>query len=933
VPCLHLKDGGLHKNDGLTHPSARSHKNDYTGSHMMETVGPYQILGKLGAGGMGEVYKALDPRIQRQVALKILPDSLAQDTGRRRRFEQEARLAASLNHPNIMAIYDVGLDHSPPYIICELVPGESLRCVINKGAAHPRKAVDIAAQIASGLAAAHAAGIVHRDLKPENVVLTPEGAAKILDFGLARAESRAPASSDATVDMAMDLASTVVGTVVGTPAYMSPEQARAEEADHRSDQFSLGLILYELLSGKPAFERPSAVEIMSAIVRDDPPPIEQPVPASLRYILQRCLAKEPCDRYESTRDLARELAQLRDHYSEFATQTGTQPAVTVASPRQKRAFRYAALAAAALILGWSAAMLLRNPRSADLANYRFTPFATDLPSQTFPVWSPDGKSLAFYGKPESGSMQVYVQGLDAPKAVPIANGNGLTVNGWSAPFWSSDSHFLYFHCDLGNENGLCRAPASGGDTVMVQRGALVSTLSPDGRTLAMLAQSAETGFRLHLMTASPPDAAPHPYNPQPFEPGIHYNSPDMAFSPDGKQILVVIALQGRGELSYLVPWPPGKARPLFSGGFPFSYTPQVSWMPDSRYLLFACAEPSRQYEIYMADSHNGRYWPVLTEDRAASTPSVSPNGSRVAYVSQLSVADVIATPLGDGPIRTLLGGFRSEQMANASPAGPQLIYVTDRRGVQEVWITSLAEGWDRPLFTPENFQVEGVPADIFLTPALSRDGSRVAVAAKGGDKIHVYTAFTSGGTPVRATSGETGIEAAPTWSPDGNWIAFEHVAGNSLKLAKVHPGSGEAPVDLGSVNSNPVPVWSPTGEWIAANSSDDALTLFSPDGKPPRKLPGGDGGPVVWSRDGKTLYHLHIDPPMLGAIDIASGKETKLRDLPGLPPFAQMNPGLCATLTSDGKSIIYTVNRARQEIWILDGIQEPRPWYMRLLGR
>jgi TolB protein len=281
----------------------------------------------------------------------------------------------------------------------------------------------------------------------------------------------------------------------------------------------------------------------------------------------------------------------------------------------------------------------------------------------------------------------------------------------------------------------------------------------------------------------------------------------------------------------------------------------------------------------------------------------------------------------------LLGSFRTEQMADASRVAPQLVYVTDRRGTQEVWITSLAEGWDRPLFTPGNFQVDGAPAQLFLTPAFSPDGRRVAVAAKGNGQIHVYTAFASGGAPVRATTGQTDLEDAPAWSPDGNWLAFMHVAGNSLRLAKVRPASGEPPVDLGSVDSNPVPAWSPTGGWIAASNSENALTLFSPDGKPSRQLPGGDSGPVAWSRDGKTLYHLHLDPPELRAIDIATGRERKLRDLTGMAPFASINPGLCAALTSDGKSIVYTVNRPRQEIWILDGLQEPRAWYRRLWGR
>ncbi len=895
---------------------------------MEQVVGPYQILGKLGAGGMGEVYKALDSRVGRHVALKILPESLALDPDRRRRFEQEARLAASLNHPNVMAIYDVGLDQHPPYIVGELVPGESLRGMMSKGAIAPRKAIDIAAQIAAGLAAAHAAGIVHRDLKPENVIVTPDSTAKILDFGVARLESKAPAASDATVAMG----STALGAVVGTAAYMSPEQARALDVDNRSDQFSLGLVLYEMLTGKPAFQEPSAVQTMAAIVEKDPPPVERGLPVALRNILERCLAKERADRYESTRDLARELAQLRDHYGEFTTQTGVQPAVI--GPRKRPAIGTvgAAAAAIAVLLGlWAVRPTDRH--RIDLARYSLTPFATMLPYQAWPSWSPDGKSLAFFGAAETGPQQLFVQALDAPTAVAIAGGNGVDLHSWYHPFWSADSRAVYFRCSRGSDEGLCRAPVSGGETVVVQRNTLASALSPDGRTLAMLAYRQDSGFRLQLMIASPPEAAPHPYEPAPFTPGIHYNNPSISFSPDGKQILIAIAFQDRGETTYLAPWPPGKARPLFAHAPEFSFTPEFSWLPDSRYVVFSSATGSHHSQLDMADVHDGSYWPIFVEDRGAASPTVSPDGSRLAYESGLSQADVIAVPLGEGPVRTLLGSFRTEQMAGVSPVSQQLVYVTNRRGVEEVWITSLAEGWDRPLFTPRTFQVQGSPAQLFFTPVFSPDGRRVALAAKGIGQIHVYTAFTSGGEAVRATSGQTGLETAPAWSPDGKWIAYVRVVGDALKLSKVQPGSGEPPVDIGAVDSNPVPVWSPNGDWIAAMGADDKLTLFSPDGKTSRKLPSGDQGPLAWSRDGKTLYHLTLDPPALVAIDVATGSQKKLRDLVGLMPYAGMNPGLCAGLTPDGKDIVYTVNRVRHEIWILDGLQEPPAWYRRIFGR
>jgi Tol biopolymer transport system component len=893
-------------------------------------IGPYQVIGPLGAGGMGEVYKALDPRIGRHVALKLLPESMTNDPERRRRFEQEARLAASLNHPNVMAIYDVGLDHHPPYIVAELVSGASLRALISAGPMPVRKVVEIAAQIAAGLAAAHAAGIVHRDLKPENIIVPTEGGgAKILDFGVARAESKTVG------DGTMTMSSTLLGAVVGTAGYMSPEQARGIETDSRSDQFSLGLVIYEMLAGKAAFARESAVQTMSALIEEDPPPLERSPPAQLRWIMQRCLAKEPAGRYESTRDLARDLATLRDHFGELTstTGTGTLPAAPPPreQPRRLPLLRAAALCLLAAAIAWCAASLLRDPHAVDLTRYNVTPFATAFVEQRLPAWSPDGKSIAFFGIPESHSAELYVQGANAPDAVQISHGPH-SVYPFYPPFWSPDSRAIFFRCEQQDVYGLCRIPAGGGESVMIQRNELNAAISPDGRTLAMIAFAGDNDLRVRVMTATPPGATPVPYEPAPFPLGTFFNNPAIAFAPDGKNIVVNISFEGRGETTWLLPWPPGPARPLFRRASPFTFNAQVSWLPDSRHIIFGDSTAQHHSEIFMADTAGGAYWPVFLQDRPASSPSASPEGTRAAYTSNLSHADVIAVPLGDGPVRTLLGSSRNEQMADASPVAPQLVYATDRRGVQDLWITSLAEGWDRPLVTHGQFDVDGVPAEIFLDPVFSPDGRRVAFAAKGGSRVHVYTVFVNGGgTPVRATN-TNGLEDGITWSPDGNWIAFYHVVGHDLVLAKVRPGSGEPPIDLGAITGHSIPMWSPTGEWIATHGPGDKLMLYSSDdGKTRRELP-GDGGPYDWSRDGKTLYQVREDHPALVAIDIATGRETKLRDPEGFQPYRAINPGLMASLTSDRKSIVYTVNHARTEIWILNGLQIPSPWWRRMLG-
>jgi Tol biopolymer transport system component len=283
-------------------------------------------------------------------------------------------------------------------------------------------------------------------------------------------------------------------------------------------------------------------------------------------------------------------------------------------------------------------------------------------------------------------------------------------------------------------------------------------------------------------------------------------------------------------------------------------------------------------------------------------------------------------------------------MVDVSPVASQLAYVTDRRGPQEIWVTGFAanisgpqsehpaDQYDRPLMTPAALTVDGEPAQFFMNPVFSPDGRRVAIVAKTRAGVQLYTVFASGGAPVRATIENGVFENAPTWSPDGNWLAFVRETKSDLTLAKVRPGSGEATVDIGRwAGSSAVPGWSPSGEWIAYNSPG-GLALISPDGKDTRKLP-GDSGPVAWSRDSKTLYQARSEPPALFAIDIASGKDRQLRTLEGLLPFTNLNPGLRISLTPDGKSLVYTVNHPRREIWILDGLQIPKAWALRVMGR
>ena len=295
------------------------------------SLGSYEILALIGVGGMGEVYRARDTRLHREVAVKILPEAFARDAERMRRFEQEARAVAALNHPNVVSIFDTGVEDGVPYLVSELLEGESLRQRLEEGPIPARKAVEYAQQVADGLAAAHDKNIVHRDLKPENLFLTRGGRVKILDFGLAKLQASEAAADGATATIA---AVTNPGVVMGTAGYMAPEQVRGEAADHRADIFSFGATLYEMLSGNRAFQRPTSVETLNAILKEDPPSLETEtlhVAPGLERIVHHCLEKKPGDRFQSARDLTFALTALSDS----ATASKSSKFPVAAPPRRK----------------------------------------------------------------------------------------------------------------------------------------------------------------------------------------------------------------------------------------------------------------------------------------------------------------------------------------------------------------------------------------------------------------------------------------------------------------------------------------------------------------------------------------------------------------------------------------------------------------------
>ncbi len=412
-------------------------------------LGPYEILAPLGAGGMGEVYRAKDTRLGRDVALKILPESFAREADRLRRFEQEARAVAALNHPNILAVFDIGQNGGSPFLVSELLEGESLRAVLDRGALPQRKTIEYGVQIAHGLAAAHEKGIVHRDLKPENVFVTKDGRIKILDFGLAKfAQNLIPEPDGLTLTSSH----TAAGVVMGTASYMAPEQVRGEASDPRTDIFSFGAVLYEMLSGVRAFRRDTAAETMTAVLKDDPPELSDPVrPVSptLERIVRRCLEKHPEQRFQSARDLSFALSALS------GTETGGV-ARAVAAPRRLPLQIWLFVALVLVAVAGVTWFVARRP--APTTRLQFALAVPEEMSVSHMALSRDGTMLVFVSPDEKSALpMLFVQRVGSPNVTPLPGTEGA-----SFPFWSPDAAYIGFFA-----NGKLQKIAASGGTPQV----------------------------------------------------------------------------------------------------------------------------------------------------------------------------------------------------------------------------------------------------------------------------------------------------------------------------------------------------------------------------------------------------------------------------------------------------------------------------------
>jgi serine/threonine protein kinase/Tol biopolymer transport system component len=883
--------------------------------------GPYEIVGPLGAGGMGEVYRARDSRLNREVALKVLPPEFTGDPGRRARFEREAHAAAALNHPNIVGLYDVGEQDGVMYIVSEVVAGSTLAAMIARGPVPIRKLLDIAVQIADGIASAHAAGIVHRDLKPANIMITPEGRAKILDFGLARQTAKAAAADETAT-----AGHTEPGMIVGTVNYMSPEQAHGKPADQRSDQFSFGLILYEMAAGKKAFDTPEPIVTMLAIVHNEAPPIERPIPAPLRWVIDRCLAKEPADRYESTRDLYQELRSLRDHASEASAAQAVEPA-------SRRLGRWPLAAAAfglGLLLMLAAWLFLAPPPAPDQSLYAFTPFSFNPGGQTGAVWSPDGKAAAYAASGDAGFDQVFVRRLDSDVSLQITH-----VPEGALPFaWMPDSHRILFSSSR-QPAGIWSVAAVGGEPEPAlsldpsrSRGMSAWDVSPDGKAAAVLFRG--DGGRWGVWTSTPLGSPLKKYSPDPFATSVMYNAPSLKFSPDGKSILLFQdAGVGRSREAWLMPYPANPARPprrVLPNLPNYGGTPTFCWMPDSRHIALSLnPTPGGSRQIWEADVPSGKRYAILSGTTSAWLPAVSPDGRKMLFTEQVTNYDIVSAGIDGSVPKTLIATDRNELMPAWAAKQPVLAYVTDRNGPQEIWIRS--GNADRPVVTPRDFPPG--TTQWFMAPALSPEADRIVYVRIEASTPRLWISSVAGGTPIPLTN-DTAAAFSGSWSPDGSWFAYGRINAGKSDLMKVKTTGQATPVvlkaDTGVLG---VPSWSPTGEWTAYGDE-----LISPDGKTTRPLGKHGSQHYMFSADGKLVYGIRPDGDrnLLFSVDIATGAEKVIGDLGvDFRPGTSLNPGIRFSLAPDGKSFVYATGKTKNNLWLLEGFA-PKTGLLARLG-
>jgi eukaryotic-like serine/threonine-protein kinase len=758
------------------------------------TIGPYRILEPLGAGGMGEVFRARDTRLDRDVALKTLSPYLALDHSYLERLRREARALASVNHPNVATLHGIEEVDGHIALVMELVEGETLARRLSRSRLPLADALAIATQIAGAVEAAHRKGVVHRDLKPGNVMLARGGLVKVLDFGLAR-RGDALHPEDTGVTRTAPLTSR--GAVLGTPGYMSPEQAEGGPIDTRSDIFSFGAILYELIGGSPAFGGDTAAQRTASLLRDEPEPLESRAPNTPRSLLRlicRCLRKSTEDRYQSITDVRFALEEAKEDLDRG------QPAATV--PRRSRILLGTALAAALAAVVYFAIQLQRAQSPPILV----TPLTMYEGFAQGPAISPDGKMVAFtWGGERQDNTDVYVKLAGAGEPLRLTNNPAPE----SRPLWSPDGRTIAFSrlrdsggAGLGTE-AIFTVPVLGGPERRVGAG-FASDWSPDGSTF--LALLAPPGQPSEMVLVSAADGSSRPLTKTP--PGS--TTGRGRFSPDGRKVYF-IEQTGPAE-SHLnqIDLAGGAPKPVPISGL--RSIDSFAWAGPDEWILFGRTAQSVIPRLYKVAVSGGSPRPLPFGTNGSGIDTSSATGTLVYGHDQLSenIWRVGAWPGADREPRKWIASDMPSLSPVVAPAGDRIAFASIRSGLWTIW-------------------------------ASDAEGNGAAPAA-------------------RFPAGATAMVGSPYWSPDGKQVAFDAYIGNYPNIFASAIGSSEPPHPLTQGNGrNIIPIWSPDGRWIYYTSSvTGAQTIWRipAAGGEPRQITKQGGYSAKLSPDGKYLYYL-----------------------------------------------------------------------------
>ena len=844
-------------------------------------LGPYEILAPLGAGGMGEVYRARDTRLGREVALKVLPEALSSDAARLRRFEKEAQSASSLNHPHIVTVFDIGTDGPTSYMAMELVDGVTLRQLLVGGPLPQKKLLTIASQVCEGLAKAHAAGIVHRDLKPENIMVTKDGFAKILDFGLAKLTQ--PEDSSGGTQVATVSGGTEPGMVVGTVAYMSPEQTLGKPLDFRSDQFSFGSMLYEMVTGKKAFARATGPETMTAIIREDPEPLATAMPSSpvpLRWIVERCLAKDPEDRYAATRDLSRDLSRLQ----QGLTEGSVSGMIAAAEPRPEgvRRFLWPALALAA---GAAIGALAMRRGPTPVPDYHAVSFRRGTISAA--RFAPDGQTIVYTAALEGKPSQLFSTRVDSNEsaALPLPPETGL----------ASISSTGMLAVVLSHGSGpptLAEVSLAGGSPRELLERVFRADWSPDGRGLAVVREN-RIEFPIGKALGGVSEG---------------YHLEHLRFSPDGKSIAALeIQKSTEGASSVVLFGLDGKRRTISSG---WGHASGLAWHPLTGEIWFSPRDLSAGSFLMLC--------------------AVSPSTGKSRIVARLPGIVVLHDIARDGRVLLDVADWHQSVMLGTfgSPIETNVSWL-DFSGAIDI------SDDGKTLLLDESGRGGGARGSVYLrktdgSPAtrlgegipfgLSPDG-KWAITTPGASFDRLLLLPTGAGEPkVLQAPGMTYRTAA--WIPGTERLAFQGQATGRPSRIYVQDVAGGAPRPVTPEGFGMGPV-SPDGKFVVAAGSDGKLVLYPIEGGEPRAISGlGPEEDVIrFDATGRAVLVARGDLPLeIFRVEIATGRRERIGEI---NPSDRTGIGgiFNLVLTPDGKTYAYTVQPRLSTLYLVTGLK------------